>query len=201
MNSDFHIGISYQEDFPGEHIEEYTQIISLPELKIRSESRDVGVYAAIEWALPTIVVAYLSKPYFEAFLKEAGKDHYQLLKKGTLKLFKHLYGSEPEKREKKRSQLFSVMVQLHDGRSLKFVFPEGVSIEQYENSLTVMYELLSKHYIDYPNDQVTELTRQLSTPSQSLYIEYKVEENQWVLIDPLVEAKKSREAQNEHNNK
>ncbi|MCK0714804.1 hypothetical protein ACFO0U_02570 [Chromohalobacter sarecensis] len=199
MNSDFHIGISYQEDLPSELIEEYISSISEPELKIRADSREIGFYASIEWALPTIVIVYLSKPYFEAFLQEAGKDHYQLLKKGTLKLFNRLYGSKPEKRDKKRSQLFSAMVQLKDDRSLKFVFPEGVGIEQYEKSLELMHELLLKHYVDYPNDQITEMASQLSAPSRSLYIEYKAEKEGWVLIDPLVEAQKARKAQNEHN--
>lgn len=199
MNSDFHIGISFQEDFPNELIEEYTSSISAPELKIRAESREIGVYASIEWALPTLVIVYLSKPYFEAFLQEAGKDHYQLLKKGTLELFNHLYGSKPEKRDKKRSRIFSAMVQLQDGRSLKFVFPEGVSIEQYKKSLEVMHDLLLKHYVDHPNDQITEMASQLSTPTRSLYIEYKAEKENWVLIDPLVEAQKARKAQNEHN--
>lgn len=193
MNSDFHIGISYQEDLPSELIEEYTSSISASELKIRTESREIGVYASIDWALPTLVIVYLSKPYFEAFLQEAGKDHYQLLKKGTLNLFIHLYGSNPEKRDKKRSRLFSAVVQLKDGRSLKFVFPEGVSIEQYEKSLEVMHELLLKHYVDHPNDQITKMASQLSMPSRSLYIEYKSEKENWVLIDSLVEA------QNEHN--
>jgi hypothetical protein len=48
MNSDFHIGISYQEDLPSELIEEYTNSTSASKLKIRTESREIGVYASIE---------------------------------------------------------------------------------------------------------------------------------------------------------
>ncbi|MFT7562320.1 MAG: hypothetical protein ACI93R_004255 [Flavobacteriales bacterium] len=192
MNSDTHIGISYLEDLPFEFIEEYTNTISATNLKIESESRENGIYMSIEWALPTIVIAYLTKPYFEAFLQEAGKDHYQVLKKGTLRLFSHLFGDNPEKRDKKRSQVFSVIVQLCDGRPLKFIFPEGITIQQYENSLELMYELLTKHYRDHPNDRITTMVEKLSTHSHSLYVEYIAEESSWILLDPLLEAEKAR---------
>lgn len=199
MSINFHIGISYQENIPDDFIEELTNSISIPELQVKVESREIGTYATIEWALPSLIIAYLSKPYFESFLKEAGKDHYQLLKKGLLFLFTRIFGKNPEKRDEKRSQLFSIMAQLDDGRSLKFVFPEGVSLEDYEKSLELMYSLLSQHYENCPSDQITEMTTRLSTLSHSLYMEYKAAEESWVIIDPLVEAKKAREAQNEHN--
>jgi len=199
MNTDFHIGISYQEDVPSEFIEELAGTVSAPNLLIRTESREIGVYAAIEWALPTLVIAYLSKPYFETFLQEAGKDHYQLLKKCLLRLFANLFGSKPEQRKEKRSQLFSVMAQLQDGRSLKFVFPEGISLEHYDKSLELMHSLLSQHYAKHPIDSITKMTERLSSPSNSLYMEYKAEESAWAIIDPLIEAQKAHKAQNEHN--
>ena len=200
MNIEFHIGLSHQEDVPEEIMSELIDTISVDGLALRSEPREIGIYGAMEWAIPSIIIAYLFKPYFEAFLKEAGKDHYQLLKKGFLQLFKRILGEKPENRQTARSVIFSIMTRMLDGRSVKFVFPEGVTIEEYEKSLDLLGELLSTHYETYPDDQMSKLVSTLKTPSHSVYLEYSSNEGGWILIDPSVEAQKARKAQEEHNN-
>jgi len=199
MSDDWHIGISYQEDIPAEFIDEFVEAVSAPGLDIKRESREIGVYANLEWAIPTLVIAYLAKPYFEGFLSEAGKDHYQLLKKGTLALFVRLFGEKPEKRPPRKTPLFSSVAKLEDGRSIKFIFPEGTSLNEYEESLDHLYELLSEHYAHYPTDRLTSMVSALSSPSHSLYIEYLPSESTWALIDPLKEAQKAQIAQEERN--
>jgi len=81
---DFDIGIWYQTDVPEEAINELVSELVKSGLTVQSRERPVGVYAAFEWAVSTIVVAYLAKPYFEGFLNEAGKDSYITLKSGIL---------------------------------------------------------------------------------------------------------------------
>ncbi|ART63905.1 hypothetical protein [Kushneria marisflavi] len=188
MSQEIHIGISYQEDISQDFIDEFSATVSDPRLQIKIESRSRGFYASIDWALPTLVIAYLAKPYFEGFLQEAGKDHYQALKKGILQLTRRLYGKHPEHRDRKRSLLFSTIVSLQDGRSLKFVFPEGVSLKKYEVAVDSMYRLLSEHFQMYPSDSITEIAENLSTPSRSLYFEFDPEQEIWMLLDPLLEA-------------
>lgn len=39
-----------------------------------------GASASLDWLIPSALGVYILKPYFEAFLKEAGKDHYLALK-------------------------------------------------------------------------------------------------------------------------
>jgi hypothetical protein len=192
MDIDFHIGFSYQEDLPKEIMDELIDNITIEGLTIQSESREVGVYMAMEWALPSIIVAYLSKPYFEAFLKEAGKDHYQLLKKGFINLFKRLF---TKTNKAKRSSLFSVIGQLEDGRSVKFIFPEGLPEDEYEVLLNMLFELLANHYSAFPNDDITNIIDELQTPSRSVYLEYSSSVHSWVLLDPMKEARKARNAQ------
>ncbi|WP_110686072.1 hypothetical protein [Salinicola aestuarinus] len=190
MIQEIHIGISYQEDIPQGFIDEFSATVSAPRLQLKIESRSRGFYASIEWALPTLVIAYLAKPYFEGFLQEAGKDHYQALKKGILQLARRLHGKHPERRDRKRSLLFSTIVSLQDGRSLKFIFPEGVSLEKYEIAVDSMYSLLSEHFQMHPSDSITEIAVKLSSPSRSLYFEFDPEQEIWTLLDPLLEAQK-----------
>ena len=49
---------------------------------------DEGVYAGVEAFIPTIFIVSISTVYFGSIAKEAGKDHYHILKKGITKLFK-----------------------------------------------------------------------------------------------------------------
>jgi hypothetical protein len=200
MKTDFHIAFSYQEDIPEEIMSDLINTISVDGLVIKSEAREIGVFASMEWAIPTLIIAYLSRPYFEAFIKEAGKDHYQLLKKGIIQLLKKIFGAHPENRRSTRSELFSIIAQMHDGRSVKFIFPEGITFEEYEKSLDLLHDLISVHYIDYPNDQMSSLVRALKKPSHSVYLEYSNNEGGWILIDPLIEAQKARKDQEENNN-
>jgi hypothetical protein len=91
MNTDFHIGFSYQEDIPKQFMSDLIDTISVDGLFLKSESHKPNIFATMEWAIPTMIIAYIAKPYFESFLKEAGKDHYQLLKKGFIQLFKNIF--------------------------------------------------------------------------------------------------------------
>ena len=49
--------------------------------------QDEGVYAGVEAFIPTLFIVSISAIYFTSFVKEAGKDHYQVLKSGIIKLF------------------------------------------------------------------------------------------------------------------
>jgi hypothetical protein len=106
---------------------------------------------------------------------------------------------KPNKKQLTRSLLFSVMAQMNDGRSVKFLFPEGITIEEYERSLDMLYELLSTHYGNYPNDEMSDLANSLKKPSHVIYLEYSNKERRWIIIDPLLEAEKARKIQEENN--
>jgi len=67
------IVISAPKEYPLYLIEDVINL-SNERLKVKRIDTEHGIMNGIEWALPTIVVVYLAKPFFEAFLKEAGKD-------------------------------------------------------------------------------------------------------------------------------
>ncbi|HEY1940161.1 MAG TPA: hypothetical protein VGJ33_19700 [Candidatus Angelobacter sp.] len=80
-----HLAVSYIDKFSGERFVRFSSDVEAPNLSLLVESRPVpGPFAALEWLIPTAVVVYIAKSYFESFLKEMGKDHYVLLK-GALK--------------------------------------------------------------------------------------------------------------------
>lgn len=195
MKNEFHVAIEYLENVPSEYISSFQDDIACDGLEFKSRSREPELYMAMEWVVPSVIVAYLSKPYFEAFLKEAGKDHYHLLKKAFLILLKKIFGKSPEKRDSRHSQLFSIMAKLDDNKTVKFIFPESVSIEDYEVALDKLYDLISSHYSKSPNDDLSRSVKKLTAPSNIVYLEYISESNEWKILDPFLEAKRLRKEQ------
>jgi len=88
------IAVSYEEQFPEEIISHFISGIASPGLDIKSEARESEPKAGLEWLVPTAVIIFIGKAYFDSFLKEMGKDHYQLLKRGVAALWKYFFGSE-----------------------------------------------------------------------------------------------------------
>lgn len=131
-----HLAISYTDDISTEVIDAVVDDLALPGLLVQKMPRPAGgAYAALEWLIPTIVSAYVTKSYFDGFLKEAGKDHYQLLKRGLKKLAAKFTGPDAERvtlistRGKldgsgpSYSRLYSVVGELNDGIVVKLLVP------------------------------------------------------------------------------
>ena len=83
MGKDFHIALAYQEPIINlDVIVGFEEDIQSPGLKVLVEPVPMPrVRAALEWLVPTAIIVYIAKPYFESFLSEMGKDHYAIAKK------------------------------------------------------------------------------------------------------------------------
>lgn len=93
MNAIPHIGFTHDENIPREFLTEFEESVRADGLEVQFHPIPSGTaYAGIEWLMQTAIVAYVAKPYFECFLKEMGKDHYNLLKEGFKKLYAKVSG-------------------------------------------------------------------------------------------------------------
>ncbi|MEM1404298.1 MAG: hypothetical protein AAGG55_13265 [Pseudomonadota bacterium] len=199
MSSDIHVALSYQDGLPPELIEEFFELVSVEGAKVVSKARGPEFFAALEWAVPTVVIAYLSKPYFEAFLSEAGRDHYQLLKSAISKVFSRTkLASQDSKQD--RSQNFSIVVKLEGGETLKFVFSDFFDENELTTALDQTKTLMQEHYRNSPDDVISKAVGTVSPPSRSVYMEFDIDESKWTLIDPMSEARKVYDAQSKHKN-
>ena len=184
MDEQFHLAISYQEDVPRELLSPLLEAFNNAELIVKEDKRPRDIYAALEWALPTVIIAYLTKPYFEAMLKEAGKEHYHLLKAGFLNMFEKIFGTK-QRTFVQRSNIFSLLGDTQDGKKLKCIFPEGIEKEQYSEALDELFELITTHHKDYPNDPITKMAEQLENQrDMTIYIEFNTPKKLWIILDP-----------------
>ena len=137
------IGLSYVESLSSSALDEFSEEVKAPKLDFQSESRlPPGPYAGMEWMLPTAIIVYIGKSYFDAFLKEAGKDHYQLLKAGLKKLAArctgeqaprtHLYFTDRKAASEtpRYSLVLSVVADLGQGITIKLLLDPNYTAEQ-----------------------------------------------------------------------
>jgi hypothetical protein len=152
------IAISYVEGIPSEFFDDFVLTIKQENLDVIVFSRpESGAYAALEWFLPTMIAAYISKSYFDGFLKEMGKDHYQTFKNSlaslTNKTMSHprieplVFGSEGKvKKDNPYSLAFSIYAEANDGKKFKLLIPKPNALNDYTDVIYSFLEFLSDYH-------------------------------------------------------
>ncbi|WP_370322301.1 hypothetical protein [Oricola sp.] len=195
MDEPVHVALSYQEELPERIASDFINEASLSGLHIGSEKRPIGLYASFEWAVPTLIAVYILRPYLDAFLGEAGKDHYTVLKRALVKLLKKVYGSAPEKRPLRRSLLFSIQSTTRDGKPIKFVFPEGVNHEAYSEMLDELFGMLAEHKSMEEGGRLSTNILNSRMFGRTYYLEFSEGQKSWTVIDVNAEIEKRKLAE------
>lgn len=173
MQENLHLLIVYPENFPEEIIEKDISELDLGKLNIQIEKQKNEAYSGMEWIVPTFLATYVFKPYFEAFLGEAGKDNYQSLKAFCKKMLAkgkemevHLLPAtlSTEKLSKTYSQSLavSILIETKTKRQIKMLFDNNLSLYEWGNAMEKFSDLISEHYENYPNDKLSFAIKDLS---------------------------------------
>lgn len=149
-----HLIISYLDNIPVEIPRGIVDAVQHPDLKlIEYPIERHGPFACVDWLLPTAVVVFVTKAYFDAFLKEMGKDHYNALKKGILSVWDRLLrkdreirlvsiGTEGKVKSTKYSLAFSVWSDLNTQYKVKFLFEDQLTEDQFEKNVSLILQFL-----------------------------------------------------------
>lgn len=154
--------IDFNEILPEELISEEFNEISECGANVIINKRENSVSSALEWTIPTIIVGYILKPYFETFLKEAGKEHYKilsekikpLLKKGKSFESKLLNASQSTEKLSKtynQSHSISIIVETKSGRLIKLLFDNDLRLKDWEEAMDELLDFVIENY-ESPND-------------------------------------------------
>jgi hypothetical protein len=104
------------------------------------------------------VVLFLGKSYFDGFLKEAGKDHYNLLKRATIKLTKEYIGPAAKKvfpfftpgkfisGEPEYSLAYSIVGELGEGITAKLLLEPHLPNEESAAAIASFLDFLKSHH-------------------------------------------------------
>lgn len=112
----------------------------------------------IEWLLPTAIVVYLAKPYFESFLREMGKDHYVLAKTALNNLRARIsakYGdrlkivSSHGKRNAETYQyspIFSIEAESSEGYRYKLLIQPEIEEDDFKLAIEAFLNLMAQNH-------------------------------------------------------
>ncbi len=189
------IGLIYPSYFPEDFGEKVTAVIQDERLNLYLKREEPKIWSTVEWAVPGIIAAYILKPYFESFLKEAGKDHYNLLKQCLNKLLKFsknapvetiTSSSSPDKLDKENTQskAISIYLEIKDERKIQLLFDNDLKIEDWTTALEEMLDKIQESYLEYPNDELSlDLESLNKDPNGDIFALINKETKQWEFLD------------------
>ena len=162
-----HIGIEVPESMPDIFLDKVIEDLNADGLKLKVLRRsELGVMAAMEWIIPTAIAAYIFKSYFDGFLKEAGKDHYTILRNwmkkfadtGRLIKVHTIYAplsTSKQPTNNTQSKSISLLLQTKNDKIIKLLFDNDLKKEDWDNAIDQLLDFAIDNYEKYPNDNLT----------------------------------------------
>lgn len=179
------IGILYADKVPSEFFDDFLSSISDENLNILIESRGSDQhFACLEWFIPSVIGVFLAKSYFDGFVKEAGKDHYQLLKTKlsnlshksleTPKIEPVLFGTTGKlSTNNPYSLAFSVHAEATDGKVFKLLLPKPTEGSDYTLHIYAFLEYLSDFHSGVKNyGDIGYQEQAITTPGGLIFVHY-----------------------------
>ena len=197
QTSEPHLILLHEDTIPTEFLADFTDTVRADSFELLVRSRPSGIpFAAIEWLMPTAIVAYLTKPYFESFLKEMGKDHYGLLKKGLQELYARVAGPKaPEmvlistagkiNKEQLYSLFFSVVVDGPDDHQFKLLIPRHITESEYKLALEAFLQFAAHLYSQGLDKKFAAALKAIPHVGRTILVVYDTADRLIKPIDPI----------------
>jgi len=201
-----HLAIIHVDSMPSEAFAEFRDTVASDGLELRIDPReDGGAYAALEWLLPTAVIAYISKPYFDGFLKEMGKDHYGLLKLGFQQLRSRVFGkTAPDivlvgskgkiSNEQPYSLTFSVIAEAQPSLTFKLLIQKDASEHEYAQILEAFLDFLAAFHSGSLDDGMLQRLQTSRVVGGTLLFAFNLESKILETLDPIPKREPPNEA-------
>ncbi len=195
MKKDFHIYFSIPDRFPDPDLLQGVEEIKAKDLKVVTEQRQMEAWLSLEWAIPGLIVAYIAKPYFEGFLQEMGKDHYESVKAWLKKVLSRArqidarvtsVGEHKTSGKDTQSKAISIFIDLKDGRQLKLLFDSALTEKDWSNGLKEILDMVIANYEEKRDDQLAKALKPLrGMPYYTVYAYINPNTKKWEFIDDL----------------
>jgi hypothetical protein len=186
------IGVSRIKEVPDELIREFVN--DLPsdhfDVKIRTHG---SILAGIEWLMPTAIVLFFARAYFDAIFAELGKDHYKVLKRCisalyqracTLKITKiGTRGKIPT--SQRYTAAFSITVSINDGLVIKMLFQPALAETDTERAMTAFFDLLESTTPRTSSSEMSKRFGPVRVIGRTLLVAYDLQKGALVALDPI----------------
>ena len=158
MESNPDIALFYDEDISSDLFDGFERLLHDENISVRIESKPKeGPFACAEWFVPTVVAIFIGKSYFDGFLKEAGKDHYSLLKTKISglankvmtrpKIEPIILGTQGKLLSHNPYSLaFSIYAEANDGNRFKLLVPKPPNSADYTKIVCKFLDFLEDYH-------------------------------------------------------
>jgi hypothetical protein len=189
--------ISYEDTIPAVTFQPLADTVSAPGLALEVEARPATGQAGLFWLLPTAAIIFIGRSYFDGFLKEAGKDHYQLLRKGIGSLWSSFFGEgwtiratlfgTPGKipTDQKFSITFSIMAEANSGLIFKLLLRDESSAEEFNLVIADFLDFLSSYYSGHLDSATQLRLAGAREAGRTILIAYDNANGWFVFLDPI----------------
>jgi hypothetical protein len=197
-NRDNHLVISYDEVIPAALLQPFLDIVPAPGLIVLAAPRpSARAHAGIQWLLPTAIVIYVSKSYFDGYLKEAGKEHYHLLKAAIGSLWSSFFGESRAVRiarvgsrgkvatDQKYSITISVMAEANSGLRFKLLFEDACTSEELNQAVASFLGFLERYYEGSLDEDTEVRLSKARVIGRTILLAYHKANNFFAFLDPV----------------
>lgn len=191
------IAVSYSQRIPLEAFDDFVHCVAAEKLNLRIEPRDDdGIFAGLEWLLPTAAIVFIGKAYFETFLREMGRDHYQLLKAGLKSLHSKLFGpssprtivvSSPGKASATPafSVVFSIVAEAHSRLRFKLLLRLNLTASEYDETIDAFFAFLTAFHDGALESAMLEQLNSARILGDTILLTYDLDLKALKTIDPV----------------
>ena len=132
MTDTAHVRLLHEDQVPPVVFDDFRRAVEADGFVLSMDTRPKsGPFAGLEWLMPTAVMLFITQGYFNGFLGEMGKDHYQALRTGLKSLCARfakvkvtLIGTSGKvSQDQPYSLALSLWSEADDGRTFKFLVP------------------------------------------------------------------------------
>lgn len=188
------IVLCYEEKIPTALFDEFAAQMAdqIDALEI-SPRPTAGPFASVEWLIPTAIILFAGKAYFDGFLKEAGKDHYHVFKQAATALAVRLAAiksrviSTPGKisTAPAYSFTFSIMSDGAERQRLKLLIPSNLSDSDVELVVAELMDFLFAFHSGTLPEPVIANMKATRVIGGTLLVTYNIDEQRIEFPDPI----------------
>jgi hypothetical protein len=190
-----HLLLTYPEGVAAENFDDFAEVVSAKGLGFERRAFPLGgPYAGIEVLLPAAFAVYIAKSYFDGFLNEAGKEHYQALKRGIALLHDKLapikttvIASSAAKSDPNQPFLltYAVMAEAGEGFTFKFLFRRELPTEMRDRELSCFLTFLASLHDGSLDDATIMRLGEARIVGRTILLAYEVSGDRIVAVDPM----------------
>lgn len=184
------IGLMFEENLSDEIFKEFENSVKTDGLNLLVESKEPsGPMMCSEWYVIPVVLAFIGKSYFDGFLKEMGKDHYQFFKESLSSLSNKVMDTpriEPTLMGTKGklntntpfSLAFSIHAETDDGFTFKLLIPKSLIHCSYDLITIKFMEFIEDYHLGIKDlNSIGFVNSHPLPPKGLIFVHYNIEAN------------------------